>query len=231
MKNLIILHGALGAETQFSELRERVHHDFIIWSINFYGHGGETPQKPYRIREFADQLEAFIKENVITEALVFGYSMGGMVALDLASRKPELFSRIVTLGTKFGWSPEIAEKEIRMLNPETIESKVPQYAKTLSDRHGEENWKKVLQFTEEMMLYLGKHSPINKETWSKIQLPVTICLADQDEMVSKEETQLIYDLLPKAEFVDLHDSKHAIEQANIDQLVDILVCGCDEEEG
>ncbi|MCB0479193.1 MAG: alpha/beta hydrolase [Crocinitomicaceae bacterium] len=231
MKNLIILHGALGAETQFEDIKKRVHSDFIIWTMNFYGHGGNAVDKPFRIREFANELEGFIKENVITEPLIFGYSMGGMVALDLASRKPELIDRIVTLGTKFGWSPEIAAKEIQMLNPEVIQNKVPKFAEALAKRHAPEDWKKVLQATEEMMLDLGAHPPVDKNSWSTIKTPVTICLGDQDEMVSKEETQTVYDILPNAEFVDLHDSKHAIEQANLDQLVEVLVCGCDGEEG
>lgn len=226
MKNLIILHGALGAETQFEPLKKKIHSDFIIWSMNFYGHGGSPIDKPYRIREFADQLENFIKENVITEALVFGYSMGGMVALDLASRKPELFERIVTLGTKFAWSPEIAQKETKMLDPEMILDKVPKFADALSKRHAPTDWIDVLKATEEMMHYLGENPPVNEATWSKIDLPVTICLADNDEMVSKEETQMVYDILPRADFEELHHSKHPIEQVDLDQLSDILVCGC-----
>ncbi len=228
MQNLIILHGALGAETQFKALKERIHSDFIIYSFNFYGHGGHPIEKPFRIRDFADQLEYFIKENTITEALVFGYSMGGMVALDLASRKPELIDRIVTLGTKFGWSPEVAEEEVKMLNPEVIEEKVPQFARALEDRHAPTNWREVLYSTKEMMLNLGENPPVDKDSWSKIETQVTICLADKDEMVTREETQEVYEILPNAEYKEISDSKHAIEQVNLDEIVDILVCGCEE---
>lgn len=227
MKNLLILHGALGAESQFKPLMEKIHSDFIIYTMNFYGHGGETIDEPYRIEKFANQLEEFISENTITEAVVFGYSMGGMVALNLASRKPELFDRIITLGTKFGWSSEIAANEVKMLNPEIIELKVPKFAKALEERHAPEDWKQVLGFTKEMMLHLGENPPVNKETWSKIKLPVTICLADNDEMVSREETQVIFEMLPNSEYKEINNSKHAIEQINLDQIVDILVCGCE----
>ena len=227
MQNLIILHGALGAETQFKPLIDRVHSDFIIYTMNFYGHGGDAINKPYRIEDFADQLEYFIKENTITEAVVFGYSMGGMVAMNLAARKPELFQRIITLGTKFGWSPDIAESEVKMLNPEVIAEKVPTFARALEDRHAPESWREVLYATKEMMLHLGEHPPVDNASWSKIELPVTICLADNDEMVSREETQAVYETLPNAEYKEIQNSKHAIEQANLDELVDILVCGCD----
>jgi pimeloyl-ACP methyl ester carboxylesterase len=51
--------------------------------------------------------------------------MGGYVALKTAVLHPGRIEAIVTLGTKFHWDPENASNEVRMLNPEKIEEKVP----------------------------------------------------------------------------------------------------------
>ena len=47
----------------------------------------------------------------ITRADIFGYSMGGYVALHAARRHPERIGSIMTLGTKFAWDTPTAEKE------------------------------------------------------------------------------------------------------------------------
>jgi hypothetical protein len=40
MDNLLFLHGALGAKSQFSEIEELLSGSFSVHSINFSGHGG-----------------------------------------------------------------------------------------------------------------------------------------------------------------------------------------------
>ena len=55
--------------------------------------------------------------------------MGGYVALQLANKHPKYVQKIITLGTKFAWDKETAAKEVKMLNPEKIEEKIPAFAK------------------------------------------------------------------------------------------------------
>lgn len=222
MKNLIILHGAIGAQDQFEKLKEILETEWNVFTMNFHGHGGLPIEKPYRIESFADQLEDFIAKNNLEGCTIFGYSMGGMVALEMTSRQKTKVEKIITLGTKFGWSPEIAQKEIKMLNADVIEAKIPKFAAALSKRHAPSDWKKVLENTAEMMIYLGDHQPINKETWSKIEIPVAICLADQDEMVSKEETLEVKNLLPNSTFTEIEESRHPIEQVKLESIAQII---------
>ncbi len=81
--------------------------------------------------------------------------MGGYVGLNLAKEYPELVGRIVTLGTKFAWTKEVAEKEIKMLNPEKIAEKIPAFADRLKSIHTNNNWKEVVRKTARMMYGLG----------------------------------------------------------------------------
>ena len=79
-----------------------------------------------------------MNENYIQTIDIFGYSMGGYVALWLARFYPDRVGKIFTLGTKLKWNDEEAEKEIKMLNPEKVELKVPAFAQQLAERHGEQ---------------------------------------------------------------------------------------------
>ena len=222
MRNLIILHGAIGSKKQFDKLMSLLEKEWKVYTLDFYGHGGSKIDQNYRIEKFADQLETFIQDQNIQDPTIFGYSMGGMVALELASRNSTAIKRIITLGTKFKWSPEIAQKEIKMLAPDVISEKIPKFAQALSERHSPEDWKKVLNQTAEMMLYLGENPPTKKESWSTIHTPTDLCLADHDEMVSETETKEIHTLLSNATFTTISDSKHPIEQVNLDQIVTVI---------
>ena len=44
-EHIILLHGALGSENQFSQLKESLADKFEVHSMNFEGHGGKTSNK------------------------------------------------------------------------------------------------------------------------------------------------------------------------------------------
>ena len=67
-----------------------------------------------------------------------------------------IINSIVTFGTKFNWSKEAAAKEVKMLNPEVIEEKVPKFAQMLKDTHAPNDWKTLLHKTAAMMKGLGR---------------------------------------------------------------------------
>lgn len=54
---------------------------------------------------------------------LFGYSMGGYVALLYAAMKPEKVGRIFTLGVKLDWTPEGGQKAASRLDPDKIAEK------------------------------------------------------------------------------------------------------------
>ena len=131
--------------------------------MNFEGHGGRPSDRPYSIDAFSENLVSFIHEKELNQANIFGYSMGGYVALKTAQTRPDLINKIFTLGTKFNWSPESAAKEVKMLNPDKIEEKVPAFAKALQERHSPGDWKVVLRKTSEMMIDLGHRSCLKRK--------------------------------------------------------------------
>jgi len=116
-------------------------------------HGAKDFSNGFGIAAFSKELHEFILKNKLEKTSVFGYSMGAYVALYLSSQHPEILGNIITLGTKFSWSPEIAEKEIKMLDPEIIKEKVPKFALSLEKRHSD-NWIILLNKTAEMILEL-----------------------------------------------------------------------------
>jgi pimeloyl-ACP methyl ester carboxylesterase len=161
MQTIILLHGAIGAKDQLEPLAiELKQQGYNVFTLSFSGHGQTPFQTHFGIEQFALELEQFIKENNLQQPTVFGYSMGGYVALYLAQQQPTLLGNIITLGTKFEWSPEISAKETKMLDSKTIIEKVPKFAEALQKRHGQD-WELLLQKTAEMMLSLGNKNALS----------------------------------------------------------------------
>ncbi len=222
MKPIILLHGAIGAKDQLEPLAKELSSiGYQTYSLNFSGHGQTPFQTNFGIQQFADELLEFVVKTHLIRPAIFGYSMGGYVALYLASQKPGLFNEIITLGTKFEWSPEIAAKETKMLDAKTISEKVPKFASALQVRHGND-WELLLQKTLEMMMDLGNNNLLNPNTFSQIKNKVLIGLADGDTMVSVEETDNAASKIVGAERYTLRNTKHPIETVNTVELAEVI---------
>lgn len=218
MKDLLLLHGAIGAKSQFSELVRTLKSQYKIHALNFSGHGGAAMSEAFSIEQFADEVLDYLNANQISKIDIFGYSMGGYVALYLAKNQPERIRGIFTLATKFEWTPEIAERETKMLKAEKIAEKIPVFAAQLENRHAPNDWKTVLSKTAEMMIGLGAHNPLSPEDFKTIENTVRIGIGDKDMMVTLEETIAVYRSLPNATLVVFPDTQHPIEKVSTERL-------------
>jgi pimeloyl-ACP methyl ester carboxylesterase len=186
--------------------------------VELEGHGS-TPmtQTEYSMPRFVANLAGFIESRGIGPVPIFGYSMGGYVALQLAAERPDLVSRVATLGTKLAWSPEVAAKETSRLDPTKIRAKVPQFAHQLEERHRAipGGWEGVLARTAALMTELGARPVIDAPLLARIRQPVRLMVGERDAVVSVEETQAAAKHLVAGECVVLPDTPHPIEQVQL----------------
>lgn len=217
MQKLLLLHGALGSAAHFGHLKELLADAFEIHTLNFKSHGGREVVDTISIPGFAEEVLAYLNENGIDKISIFGYSMGGYVALYLARKHPERIDKLFTLATKFNWTPEGAAKEAAMLDPITINEKVPKYAAALEQLHGN-NWKALMRITADMMLGLGNNPALKDDDFTQIKAEVLLSVGDKDVMVTMAETQNVQRLIPNAEFLVLPDTIHPIDRVNQEEL-------------
>lgn len=211
---LLLLHGALGSAAQFDELRRHLPADLPVYALNFPGHGGLSTNTEFSIPNFAESVLAFLKENNLARVRIFGYSMGGYVALYLAWKYPERVESIATLGTKFDWTPGTAARETARLDPEKIAAKVPAFAQMLAERHAPADWHAVLRQTAGLLSGLGNGHALGQEAFAAITCPVRIGLGDEDNMVTREESEQVAGWLPRGSFEILPGTKHPFEQVD-----------------
>lgn len=219
---ILLLHGALGSKEQLVPLQEKLLLENEVFIMDFEGHGKAKGKTDFSIELFTQNVIDFLKERKISKVNVFGYSMGGYVALNLASKHPELVEKIITLGTKFDWTPTFAEKEIKMLNPEAIQIKVPAFAERLKQLHGSENWKDVVLKTAQMMQDLGENPTLKEVDFQKINTPTLVCLGELDAMSTQVESKNVSNWLENGQFHEIENLKHPIESIPIEKIVTII---------
>lgn len=221
MRNLIVLHGALGHSEIFEPFKAELSKYFTVYTPLFSGHGNtELPESGITIEKYTEELKEFITKENLNNVHIFGHSMGGYVALCYALENPENLHSIMTLGTKFDWTEEQATKESKMLNPEVIAEKVPKYAESLEKQHGTK-WRQLLPAIAEMMISLGKNPPL-KDQLVTINFPVQIMVGDKDNMVTLEESVEVYRSLPNAKLAVLPDTKHPMDKVRPNLLLNLM---------
>ncbi|WP_298417135.1 alpha/beta hydrolase [uncultured Kordia sp.] len=221
-QNLLLLHGALGSEVQLKPLQQLLANDFNVHTLNFEGHGGRTSDDGFDMERFADNIVEKLQTIGISQTHIFGYSMGGYVALTLAKKHPELIDKIVTLGTKFNWSLESAQQEVKMLNPEKVEEKVPAFANRLHELHQPNNWKEVMNKTASMMLDLANGKKLTNDDLHQIQHKTLIGIGSLDNMVSVAESENAATQLPNGILKIIEAIKHPIEKVDVNVLATFI---------
>jgi pimeloyl-ACP methyl ester carboxylesterase len=214
---IILLHGALGSEKQFDELKALLSSQFEVYTFNFSGHGKmQFCENGMGIKQFALELKQFIEKNNLAPANVFGYSMGGYVALYAAANYPVLMAKVFTLATKFDWNTTTAAKEAAMLNPQAMETKIPAFAKMLNERHA--HWQKTVKQTAALITQLGYDKLLYDSDYKNMAVPTVISVGDVDNMVSIEESVAVKKLLPHASLLVMPSTLHPFEKVNATQL-------------
>lgn len=219
MDPLLLLHGALGSKTQFDFLVPRLEKHFELHPLNFEGHGNAEPaDRPFRIEHFVENVLIYLDEHDLSKVNIFGYSMGGYVALALAKRYPEYVCRVATLGTVLRWDQDIAERECRYLHPEKIKEKVPHFAEKLSRRHTA-GWGMVVDRTREMLQHLGRNPLLSDGDWATLELPIRLHVGDRDTTAGLKPTIQVYDKMGQAELNVLPATAHSLEEVQTQLLL------------
>jgi pimeloyl-ACP methyl ester carboxylesterase len=108
---LILLHGGLGTiSLMFGQLLPRLAENRQVIAVELQGHGHTADiARPLSYAQMADDVAALCEHLGLEHADIFGYSLGGGVALQTAIRHAELVRKLGLASVVFrrvGWYPE-----------------------------------------------------------------------------------------------------------------------------
>ncbi len=223
MQPLILLHGALGTAGSLDLLHNALGAHAHIYVMEFSGHGDASwPEDAgFSIDTFETDVCRFMDARNIQAAHLFGYSMGGFVALRIALNAPDRVLSVTTLATKLNWTAETCAKEAAMLDAVVLEAKAPKFVAALAAAHPVSGWRKLVQQTQQMIGGMHKYR-LDEQTLASMQQPIRLMVGDRDKMVSLDETIQAYRALPAASMAILPKTPHPLEGADAALLATLI---------
>lgn len=211
--NLLLLHGALGTSAQMDPLRQRVGGV----SIDLTGHGTRAHEHSgMGFDAFVADIEETYHAHGWQQAHLFGYSMGGYAALLFAARYPNRVLSVVTLGTKYLWTPEGLQKELRMLDPDTMMAKVPAFADGLTCAHGAAHWRLVVEAVAGSMKGLAAEPLLTPAVMDRIVCPVLCLVGEHDATAVPHDTHVFASGLRNAHVEFIPGTRHPFDAVPMD---------------
>lgn len=183
---LIFLHGNGEDSSYFVHQIECFSKDYHVIAIDTRGHGGSPRgDKPFTIKQFAEDLNNFMDENGIPKANILGFSDGGNIALTFALKHPEKVKKMIVNGAnlfphgvkpRYQWPIEIGYRIAKLFANKSEQA-----------RHN-----------AELLALMVNEPHINPSELATLTMPVLVVAGTKD-MIKDSHTRLIYKSLPNAQ--------------------------------
>lgn len=199
-KPLIMLHGNGESCDYFEHQIPCFSSDYHVIAVDTRGHG-KSPrgEKPFTIKQFAEDLHDFMDEKCIEKAILLGFSDGGNIAMELALRHPERVEKLILNGANlfpsgvkplYQWPIEIGYR----------------IAKIFAKKSEKANQ------NAEMLGLMVNEPHIEPSELAVLTMPVLVVAGTKD-MIKEKHTRLIYKSLPNAQLAIL-EGDHFVANKN-----------------
>jgi len=187
---LILLHGNGEDNSYFEHQIGPFSEKYHVIAIDTRGHG-KSPrgEKPFTIKQFAEDLKDFMDEKGLAKAILLGFSDGGNIALTFALKYPERVEKLILDGAN------LFPSGVKPLYQWPIEMGY-RIAKLFANR--DEKAKK----NAEMLGLMVNEPHIEPSELARLAMPVLV-MAGTNDMIKESHTRLIYNSLPNAQLAIL----------------------------
>ena len=181
-------------------------HTYRCLLPDFRGHGRTTSEsKDWDTPLIAEDMADFLQAMGIRKAHLLGYSLGGGVALHLASKHPELVKSIITIGCSGQADPAGSED----FEPESLiknhQDAVIERMKSLHmDAHGGDWQHHMRMSVRDWRLYPS----LSDGDWSKLTMPMLLIGGENDSFASPAKLAYMQSKCPQAETFSVPGGGH-----------------------
>ena len=197
---LILLHGNGEDGSYFEHQISAFSEKYRVIAIDTRGHG-KSPrgEKPFTIKQFAEDLHDFMDEKGIKKATLLGFSDGGNIALTFALKYPERVEKLILNGAnlfpsgvkpQYQWPIEIGYRIAKLYSNKSEDAK---------------------HHTELLSLMVNEPH-IDPSELARLTMPVLVVAGTKD-MIKESHTRLIYSSLSNAQLAIL-EGNHFVANKN-----------------
>jgi pimeloyl-ACP methyl ester carboxylesterase len=182
---LVVLHGAYMNIPLMGDFISRLVETRQVIAVELQGHGrtADIPDRPFSYEQLADDVDTLMEELGVEQADIFGYSMGGSTALQLAVRHPERVRKLIVASAAYNtgaYHPGFFEM-VETITPELFAGSPP-----------ETEYLRLAPNPENFPLLVEKLVQLERDTedWPAediqgIESPTLIILGDSDAMMQE----------------------------------------------
>lgn len=222
---LVLIHGGSLSVKSWQWLIPEAAKKFHVYAYDSRGHGGtENPDGRFSYGLLANDAAALIAALKLDRPLVVGYSDGGITALMLAFKKPELMRAVVVGGAtnKIAANPHYFEglrtfygsDTVSMISDAELDALAtshPQMVERYQQIHVREGnptyWRDLLK-----QVWSTWTTPLtfSGEQLKAIKAPMLILLADKDEFFETRDAVALRDKVAGSELAIVPGATHAM---------------------
>jgi pimeloyl-ACP methyl ester carboxylesterase len=214
---LILLHGGTVTSQMWQPFLSKFVPHFRVITPDSRAHGRtNNPAGELSYQMMADDVMAFIQALNLIRPLVFGYSDGGQIALDIGIRYPNMTGSLVIGAVWYKFSQTYLNsltaagfESPGVVNIERIQRESPEWVDELKKDHfradDPDYWQTLLKQISTMWW-----APLDytAEDFQKITETTLILLGDRDGIVELQQAVEMYQLIPDAELAIIPNSTH-----------------------
>ncbi len=199
---IILLHGNGESCSYFQRQVDELSKLYHVYAIDTRGHG-KTPRgdRPFTIRQFAEDLLSFMEQQKIEQAHLLGFSDGGNIAMVFAMQHPDRVDRLILNGANL--NAEGVKRTTQL--PIKIGYRI---AKRFSEKSDS------ARRNAELLGLMVNDPNVAPEELAGIRAK-TLVIAGTRDMIKKAHTELIAACIPDSELVFIKGN-HFIANKNAD---------------
>lgn len=210
--DLIMLHGWKQDVSSFHDVAQILKEDFTLYLIDLPGFGrSENPKKPFYVSDYANIVAEFIKENKLEKPNFLGHSVGGNIAIKLASENGDLIDKLV-LESSSGIRPKKTFlRHILYLNAKIFKYLIPNFFNLKLKVRRWLYWKLESDYLNAGSLKNTLTNILDEDLTSilsKIKNRTLIIWGENDEQIKSKYGKMIYKLIPNSKFEVLQNTGH-----------------------
>lgn len=220
---LLVLHGAAGStRSETAPLMRRLESSFHLVGMDLSGHGTSAfpSDRDFSLDLFAEDARTVLSALDLSSAHVFGFSLGGGVALHLAQRFPALVDRLAVFQTHVDWTRPQARRMRQRLDLDALQENAPEQAEQIRARHSVPT--RLLRRLRAFVETLPSISDELSQGLSDLLAPTLVGAVDRDPLFGPEAPPALHQQLPNARLAILPGEHHNLAKAPLPLLSSLL---------
>jgi len=239
---LIFLHGLFLDRTFWNPVIDHVKSQFRCVSFDMPGHGNSSWREGLDLGAIANDIALWIIENNISKVTLVGHSQGGMIALRIANKYPQLVEKLVLVNTSAQeedpsrlplWKKReailLSSDESTRKNLFKMMQKIKYTNAWLQENpiYAEKDIKKQIDSDQMMQVQAMNAAVIMRgnisELLKEINIDAIVLAGSEDIATPPPHSKEIVQLLPNSTYVEVERAGHSIPVEAPEALVKCLL--------